>query len=350
MVLSLANELSRRNVDVTVLTARQTQEPLVTPLPQVHLRQFPTFLYYESLTIVPFYWADLVRNRYDVVVAFFADFGEGWAWRLAAPFNHSHLFLYLTFPPEAAAHRYRSYRQWGWDKQAACILADSEYTAQRGAKVLGRRVLCVPSGTDPERFKRDERDRRRVRQAYGFSDGDIVLLNVGALEKRKGAWRVIQALPDVLSQCPQVRYLVLGTGPEQPVLEQRAAELGIEKQIVFAGTTIDLPAHYSAADIFVMLSDAESGAIACLEAMASGLAVIVPNEGDFEAVDDGNGWRVHLADRTEIANTIISLAQDGSMRQRAGAAARQRVIEAYSWDKIAVQLESLCEQALTGKC
>jgi hypothetical protein len=77
LVQSLANELAKRDLDVSVLTAQQTQTPLVPLSPQVRVKQFPTFRYYEFATIAPLYAFDLIRNRYDVVIVFFADFGEG---------------------------------------------------------------------------------------------------------------------------------------------------------------------------------------------------------------------------------------------------------------------------------
>src|SRR4051812_45568639 len=84
LVISLANELAEQGVDVSILTARQTQEPLVRPSKKVRLKQFPTSRYYEALTIIPFYAADLARNKYDIVVTFFSDFGEPQALKLAA--------------------------------------------------------------------------------------------------------------------------------------------------------------------------------------------------------------------------------------------------------------------------
>ena len=63
-------------MDVTILTARQSQEPLVKPDVQVTVRELPASRYFGSLVIAPFYTFELLRGRYDAVVTFFADFGE----------------------------------------------------------------------------------------------------------------------------------------------------------------------------------------------------------------------------------------------------------------------------------
>jgi len=210
MVVSLANELAAFGNDVSIVTASPTLEPLVPPSERVHVKAYPTYRYFESLTIVPLYAFDLLRSKYDVVVVFFADFGEGLAWKLASPFFSSRLVLYLTFPVESAAHRYSAYKRWGVDRKAVQILADAEYTAEEGRKFLERLVNVLPSGTDPQRFKQDENKRACLRKGLGFQEDDVVLLNVAALEERKGIWRVIEALTELSTHCSKIRYLILG--------------------------------------------------------------------------------------------------------------------------------------------
>ncbi len=346
LVVSLANELSKRNLDVSIVTARQTQTPLITPSPQVRVKQFPTFRYYEFVTIVPFYAFDLLREQYDVVVTFFADFGEGAALRAASLRNRSRLFLYLTFPYHGAPHRYSAYRQWGWDKSAAHILADAEFTARVGEEFFHRPISVLPSGTDPRRFFPNAERRAALRRAFGFADHDVVLLNVAALERRKGAWRVIEALPQLRERCPNLRYLILGDGDERANLQRRVEELGLTRNVIFAGTTTELPAFYNAADIFVMLPDAEAGSIACLEAMASGLPVVVSNTGGFaEAVNSQTGRIADLNNPGTIVEQIAELARDEDLRQNLGAAGRQVVIEKFSWERIADKFLNLCRQS-----
>ena len=345
LALSLANELARREVQVSILTARQTQAPLVAPSPQVRVKQFPTFRYYEAATIVPFYVADLAREKYDVVVVFFSDFGEGLALRLAAPFASPRMILYLTFPYEGAPHRYHAYERWGWGQRADRILADAAYTARRGEEFFKRPVQVLPSGTDPDRFKPDPGVRSARRRQLGLAESDVVLLNVAALEERKGIRRVIEALPQIRANVPNVRYLVLGEGAQKAELQRRVEELALTDWVTFAGTTADLAPYYNAADIFVMLPNAEAGSVACLEAMASGLPVVVSNTGGFaEAVDERTGRIVDPSNQAAIASALTGLAQDSVLRENLGQAARRRVIEQFSWEQIGEQLEQMCRQ------
>ena len=339
LTLSLANALAVQGQDVSILCARRTREPLIAPHPQVRVHEFPTFRYFETTTIVPFYAWALVRGHYDAVITFFADFGEGRAFQLSAPFTRFQHVLYLTFPYESAPHRYQAYKQFGWDKRADLVLADAAYTARTGQEFFGRSVQVLPSGTDPARFNPDATKRSEGRAQFGLVADDLVILNVAALERRKGAWRVLEALPQVRAACPRVRYLVMGEGAERANLEQRAVELGVRDAIVFGGTTNDLTPVYNAADIFVLLSDAEAGSIALLEAMASGLSVIVSDTpGMREIVDDGCGRYVALDDTSALAQSVLALAKDVELRQTLGMNGRERIKREYSWATLAERL------------
>ncbi len=338
LTISLANALAQKGCETHILCAPSSREPLVKPLPEVQVKQFPTFRYYEATTIIPFYVAALIKGQYDAVVAFFADFGEGWALRLAKPFIRSKHILYLTFPYESAPHRYQAYQAWKWEKTADVVLADAEYTARGGAALFGREVITLPSGTDPARFHPDPARRAQMRRELGFADDELALLNVSALEPRKGVWRVIEAMPRILERAGKVRYLILGEGPQRKALEERAKELGVAGQILFAGTTSNLAPYYNAADVFVMLSDSEAGSIACLEAMSSGLPVIVANAGGFgEVVTPECGRMIGLNHPQELAEAVKEFT-DPARRFETGQNARRRIIEHFSWNALAERL------------
>ena len=342
MIISLANELGKQGVETSILTARQTVHPLVQPSRSVHVYQFPTFRYFESSTIVPFYVANILRQRYDVVVTFFADFGEGFALNTVRYFLPVKHVLYLTFPYEAAPHRYHAYQRWHWGKTADRLLADASYTAGRGEEFLHRPVINLPSGTDPDRFKPDISKRASMRERLGFRDEEIVLLNVSALEERKGTWRVIEALPQIIKHIPKMRYLILGEGPHKQFLQNQVNELNLDQHVLFAGSTSDLVPFYNAADIFVMLSEGEAGSVALLEAMASGLPVVVSQAGGFsEVVNSNNGYVVDMFDTNTLCEVIVNLAQDYHLRLRLGNDGRQKVIAHYSWENIAARLVRL---------
>lgn len=346
LISSLGNALSAKGVDVTLISASPTIEPLIKPARAVKLHTFPTFRYYEAKTIVPFYLADLLRQEYDILNIFFADFGEAPSILWARYWRKFKLNLYFCYSYAAAPHRYHTFQTTGLADSATRLLADSMYVARDAQDFFRRPVQVVPAGTDPLYFKPDVELRRQIRARYGFTENETVLLNVSRLEERKGIQHVLNALSR-LDSTLSIRYLIMGDGPFKPILEDQVRSLGLTKSVIFGGVTSNLAAVYNCADIFVMLSENEANSVACLEAMASGLPALVSNDGGFlETVDLKTGRLVERQDTTGIAGIIHELATDETFRLTLGQNARQRVVNEFSWDRIADKAIEIFEAEL----
>ena len=342
LVISLANALVRPGVEVSILAGGPRVTPLVRPAPDVRVRTFRTGRYYEAPAIVPFYAADLIRQRYDWVIAFFADFGEARALQFAAPFVRPRLALYLTYPIKSAPHRYATFQRWGWGRRADCILADASLTAREGEAFFGRPVAVVPGGTDVARFRPDPVARAALRARLGVAEHEVLLLTVAALEPGKGIARVLRALPALKARRPDVRYLIMGVGSQRAELEALAAAPGLGDTVIFGGSTPDLPPYYAAADVFVLLPDAEAGSIACVEAMASGLPAVVADDGGFaDAVTPACGLLVPPDDPAQVLAALDALVADPARRQALGQAARAQVLAHRTWPRAADRLLAL---------
>jgi glycosyltransferase involved in cell wall biosynthesis len=336
LVVSLANALARQNAEVSLITARPTIRPLVLPDPLVKVHAYPTGSYFEHRTIVPFYVYHCLRHRYDHVVVFFADFGEGPAWRIVNQFVDLPLTLYLCYPYSSVPHRYRSFLRWGWDQKARHILADASWIAREANELFRRPVSVVPVGTDPERFQPNSSRRDALRRQWGYADSDVVLLNVSALDRRKGTWRVLQTMGRLRDHFPNLRYFILGQGEDEPELRKTVDGLGLNGIVTFGGVTRQLEAYYNMADIFVMLPDAEGNSVACQEAMSCALPVVASNtEGFVESVPGEAGLLVDPNHPERIDEALTRLVCDASLRATRGCAGRNHVLANYSWDRIA---------------
>ena len=350
LIVSLANELARKGVDVSIISATGTLGQTLIPVDRrVKVKAFPTFRYLKFQTIVPFYFFDLLKSHYDIVNIFFADFGEGVAVRSALKLAEFRLNLYICYPFEAAPHRFQSFRKWRLDKEADLIICDSRYVAEGAEAYFQRPCVVVPVGTDVDTFKPNQARRDRTRKQLGIDKDDVVLLNVSELEPRKGTLRVIEALPNVREKHPQIRYVILGRGGYRAALEKRVEELNLLDCVRFLGTTTDLVNFYNAADIFVMLPEHEANSIACHEAMACELPVVVSSSGGFqEVVDSTCGRIVNVEDRKEIVAGILDLAENAELRHRLGKRGRKVIRERLTWDIISNRLIDLYGRQVRG--
>ncbi|MEZ0066633.1 phosphatidylinositol alpha-1,6-mannosyltransferase [Streptacidiphilus sp. MAP12-20] len=229
-----------------------------------------------------------------------------------------------------------------------------EYTRSRIAAAVGpaaaARMVQVPPGVDEKTFHPGS-GGAEVRARLGLTDRPVVVC-VSRLVKRKGQDTLIRAWPAVLSRFPDAVLLIVGGGPYRADLEKLAAATGVAASVVFTGAVPweELPAHYGAGDVYAMPCrtrrgglDVEGLGIVYLEASATGLPVVAGDSGGApDAVREGEtGYVVPGRDRGELAERLIELLNDESLRTRMGAAGRQWVEQAWRWDLLADRLEGL---------
>lgn len=145
------------------------------------------------------------------------------------------------------------------------------------------KVQVVGNGVDTMRFHRV--DQATARRQLGLPEQARVLITVGGLVERKGFHRVIECLPSLLQQFPDLHYLVVGgasgEGDWTKHLQQLAQKLSLEEHVHFLGTLAPgkLKWPLSAADVFVLATRNEGWANVLLEAMACALPVVTTDVG-----------------------------------------------------------------------
>ncbi|MGC1306747.1 MAG: glycosyltransferase [Phormidesmis sp.] len=159
----------------------------------------------------------------------------------------------------------------------------------------------------------------------------------------KGVDVTIRALPKITNAFPDVKYVVIGRGDDQPRLAKLAEELGVAEQVIFAGFVPDeaLIDHYRLADVYVMPSK-EGFGIVYLEAMACGIPVIAgDDDGSADPVQDGRmGWQVPHRDPEAVAIACIE-ALSGQDPRCNGLWLRQETLASFGAPALVGQLKTL---------
>lgn len=171
-----------------------------------------------------------------------------------------------------------------------------------------------------------------VRRALGASDEDLLIGTVGRIHPRKDLETFVHAAALAAKGRPRARFVIVGAteGPaEEAYLDQlraNAARLGITERLLFAGARRDMPATFKAMDVFVLSSRHEGFGRVVAEAMAAGVPSVVTREGALpELVTDGvDGFTAAPATPDDFATKMARLIDDPSLRERLGAAARER--------------------------
>ncbi|MFH1865781.1 MAG: glycosyltransferase [Candidatus Eisenbacteria bacterium] len=211
------------------------------------------------------------------------------------------------------------------------------------------RFVTVLNGVDEERVG-PSTDRASVRRQLGLSDDAVVCLNVGSLTEQKNRHTLLDAAAR-LTDIEELRVLVVGSGPEEAELTERADELGLSERVLFLGQRLDVPDLLAASDIFVLSSDWEGLPITILEAMAVGVPCVATAVGGVpEALADGvNGLTVEPGDPAALADGLRRLARDAGLRARLAGAARDEFARRFRASQMVRQTEALYDMALSGR-
>jgi glycosyltransferase involved in cell wall biosynthesis len=188
---------------------------------------------------------------------------------------------------------------------------------------------------------------------YGLNNAKV-LVTVTRLwsgDIYKGVDITIRALPQILKVFPDVKYLVIGRGDDQPRLAKLAQDLGVSDRVIFAGfvPTEELIFHYRLADAYIMPSQ-EGFGIVYLEAMACGIPVLSgDNDGSADPLQDGKlGWRVPHRDAYAVAAACIEILQGDDQRCH-GTWLREQAIAAFGIETFPLRLQEilLCSSSIT---
>lgn len=191
---------------------------------------------------------------------------------------------------------------------------------------------------------------RPNRAEYGFAPDEVLLITVGRLIKRKAIDQLIDAVATLAR--PNLRLLVVGTGPLEHELRAYAAARGVAAQIRFFGTVGERTKTelLALSDLFVSTSQHEGFGLVFVEAMAAELAVVCyATGGQTDFLEDGvTGHLVATGDRAEFAARCARLIDDPRRRAACGRENKRRA-EGYFIDRCAQRYEALFESVLRGE-
>jgi glycosyltransferase involved in cell wall biosynthesis len=234
-------------------------------------------------------------------------------------------------------------------RRAECVIVSSPNLAASSSLVQwARRVAVIPFGIQIERYRRLDAKQRAIASALRAATASPRVLFVGRLVYYKG----VDVLLEAMARCAGTLLLV-GDGPLEPALRQRAVALGIQTRVVFAGRVSDedLPAYYQASDLFVLPSIArtETFGVVQVEAMAAGLPVVstnLPTGVPWVNQDGVSGLVVPPGDPGRLADAIGRLLADPELRERLGRNAGARAGELFSRDRMIADFRDVVGRAV----
>lgn len=239
-------------------------------------------------------------------------------------------------------------------RHADVIIAANQF-AYDGLVRIGTpssRLHKLTPGVDSETFH-PRPCNTELTERFGLS-GSKILLTVARLVPRKNVRIVIEALPAVLEQVPNLKYLIAGEGPEEGNLRKRVQELHLDNAVQFLGNipNSQIGEFYNLCDVFIMANrleaggDVESFGMVFLEANALGKPVIGGRSGGAaEAIVDGvTGFLVNPDDPRAVADRLLKLLKNEDLAKKMGTSGLERVRNDFNWRSRAADLRQICRE------
>ncbi|MHB1286922.1 MAG: glycosyltransferase [Leptospirales bacterium] len=215
------------------------------------------------------------------------------------------------------------------------VIFESDHEQERivSLGLSRKKTRVIPSGIDTDLFFSDKERSRTLRQSIpGMGDDSVVFGCVARLSEEKAHKDLLVAFSIVKKNYPNARLVLVGDGPLRQDLEGRVRELGLTKEVHFAGQKTNIREYLNLFDIFVLASTRESLPRAARESMACGLPVIATRVGATrEAVREGhNGFLVPPGNPDQLARKMLHLMIEPDLLKVMGKRSQSMIEERFS--------------------
>jgi glycosyltransferase involved in cell wall biosynthesis len=209
-----------------------------------------------------------------------------------------------------------------------------------GALLLRKCPRMFHLAIDPNTFKANS--NMQTPSELSIARGKRIVGTVSRLSREKGHIYLLNAVPLVLSECPDTFFVLIGDGPLLAKLERLAERLGIKRDVIFVGQRADIIPFLRNMDLFVFPSLWEGLPTAILESLACELPIVATNiAGTNELIQDGfSGWLVPPKNSSALARAILNaLSQPTLCKEMARRALGS--LDSFSIGLVASQYASL---------
>jgi len=214
--------------------------------------------------------------------------------------------------------------------------------------ILEERIFVVPSGIDTGKFKDEVRTRQDFCKEFNLSPDTVIVGNIAHLADHKGQRYLVEAVPEVLGQCPNAVFFIVGEGDERPALEQLISKLDLRSKVILTGFREDVGYFLRAFDVFVLSSHLEGLCTSLLDALLMEVPVVATRTGGVpEIIEDSvTGLLVEVRNPHALAEGILRLIREPGLCQQFVKAGRERVLARFTTQQMVRGTVAVYEQVL----
>ncbi len=216
------------------------------------------------------------------------------------------------------------------------------------------KIHVVWNGVNPKKYtmeKIPKNEIEKLRKAYGIKSHETMLFFIGRLVTVKGADKLVQAMPAVISEYPDTKLILLGIGEMEKDIRQQIKTLNLENHVILRNEFVNEDErilHYAASDIVVLPSLYEPFGIVCTEAMSMKKPVVVGARGTngmreqiIPSGPEQSGIHINPFDPQDIAWGIKEILKQKDKGKTYGINGRKRVEQEFSWEVVADRIQKI---------
>jgi glycosyltransferase involved in cell wall biosynthesis len=227
-------------------------------------------------------------------------------------------------------------------RKADAVICQNNTTRLNLARYLGiavEKTTLIPLGIDESWFE-DVQVSEVVRKQYA-PNNERVVVNVARIAPYKNQLTLAKAIPLVVQKMPGVRFLFVGPVGDKGYfrrVHQVIAKAGVKNNVDFLGEVfgLELRQLYSLSDVVACPSSSEAFGIMVMEGMAKGKPTVASDLETFqEMLGQERGILVPVFDHEALAEAIMGLLRNDSLRQQMGERVKEHVRCNYTWENVA---------------
>lgn len=209
---------------------------------------------------------------------------------------------------------------------------------------LKNRIAVIPTGINLDKHKQamPEQLRREKRAELGYTDDNLVLINLGRLGAEKRTDELIAFMKGAIEEHPALRLLIVGDGPARQDLEAQTESLGLTGAVRFTGMVAPDEVHdyYQLGDIFMSASVSEAQGLTYIEASANSLPLLCREDRcSLDVIAEGESGYTYVSEE-DFREKLRKMISDSEWRRRAGECARS-IADSYDRSKFGLNAGAL---------
>ena len=236
-------------------------------------------------------------------------------------------------------------------KYTDCIITinSEDYKTAINKNFKARKIVFVNGvGVDLEKYPpRTFEQKSLMREKYCYSQDDFILFFAAELSYRKHQDLLINAVNLLKKSIPNIKLLLAGSGPLEKQYKEQTALLGLDSNVKFLGYRKDVKNYLILSDIAVASARQEGLPVNLMEAMATGLPLVVTDaRGNRDLVVEGeNGLINDLYDQVGFANSIEKLYKNKNLREFFGQQ-NIKLVRKYSIKNVLQEMKTIYREVL----